>query len=176
MLGSGVNATDYSFAGGPRFNLRPAFVHLLFGVDRLTGSAFGLSASQNSFAMVLGGGVQAKVATHWAVRTSVDYVATHHNVFGGPAVLQNNVRVGVGVVFTSGSRSRQALAAAPVAPPPLPAPVVPPARPQAAAPAAAVKATPGPSPSATAQDAPVEEPLGDVARRYREEKAKREGQ
>jgi membrane-associated protease RseP (regulator of RpoE activity) len=98
-----VNVTDFSFAGGPRVNFRPAFVHALFGVDHLTGSALGVSASQDSFAAILGGGIQWKVAPQWSVRAGADYVFTHHN-FVAPleSFTQNNFRVSVGVVYSFG--------------------------------------------------------------------------
>jgi opacity protein-like surface antigen len=107
IFGSGVNARDYGYSAGPRFNFRPAFFHVLLGVDHLSGSYAGLSASQNSFAMALGGGVQWKIAPHWGVRASSDWVLTHHNILGGSRVGQNNFRVGVGVVYVFGSVNNQ---------------------------------------------------------------------
>jgi opacity protein-like surface antigen len=97
-----VNVHDYGFVGGPRINFRPFFVHALVGLDRLTGSALGFSASQNSFAGAFGGGIQWPVAQHWAVRGSADYVLTQHNIFGGPSFTQNNFRASAGIVFTFG--------------------------------------------------------------------------
>ncbi len=97
-----VSVHDYGFLGGPRINVRPVFFHALLGVDRLTASALGFSASQNSFAAAFGGGGQWKVSPQWAVRTSADYVLTRHNTFGGPRVTQNNIRVSAGVVFRFG--------------------------------------------------------------------------
>jgi hypothetical protein len=104
---SGVSITDYSFAGGPRFNYRYVFFHSLFGVDQLTGSALGLSASQNSFVVIEGGGVQIPIAPHsrWSIRAGADWALTHHNILGGPRVDQNNFRAGGGLVFTLGHRS-----------------------------------------------------------------------
>jgi len=98
----GVKVTDYAFAGGPRINFGPAFVHTLFGMDSLTGSALGLSASQNSFAGVLGGGIEYPTSKRLAARVSVDYAFTHHNILGGTRVLQNNFRASVGIVFRFG--------------------------------------------------------------------------
>jgi membrane-associated protease RseP (regulator of RpoE activity) len=114
VLGTGINASDYTFTAGPRINFRPVFVHALFGGDRLSGSQSGISVSQNSFAMALGGGAQFKVAPRWAVRASVDYLRTHHNgaSFGGPDLSQNNVRVGGGIVYLIGSRGHHHEAAA----------------------------------------------------------------
>jgi hypothetical protein len=89
-----VKITDYSYAAGPRINIRPLFIHALVGGDHLTGSALGFSKSQDGLAGAFGGGVEWSVSTHLAVRSSVDYVFTRHNIFGGPSYTQNNVRVG----------------------------------------------------------------------------------
>jgi hypothetical protein len=104
LLNSGVNVWDYGFLAGPRFNFRQAFVHALFGVDRLTGSTSSLSASQNSFATAFGGGVQMTVAPHYAVRTSADWLLTRHNLAdpNGPSTNQNSFRVSVGLVYRFG--------------------------------------------------------------------------
>jgi hypothetical protein len=109
VYGYPVNFRDYSAAGGPRLNFRPVFVHALFGVDHLSGSADGISASQNSFAAIFGGGVQVRIPnTRWAIRTSVDYALTRHNItfdptgstlFGGPRWNQNSIRVSAGIVY-----------------------------------------------------------------------------
>ncbi len=99
---AGVSISDYGFLGGPRFNARPAFVHALVGVDRLTGSDSLGSATQTSFAAAFGGGVEIPVAPHFAIRGSGDYVLTRHNIFAGNGVTQNNFRASVGVVFTFG--------------------------------------------------------------------------
>lgn len=104
LFGITGTATDYSFAGGPRFNYKFIFAHFLFGTDRATGSVLGFSASQNSFAVVLGGGAQVPVAPHWSIRAGGDWVGTNHNIFGGPGVTQNNFRASVGVVFTLGGK------------------------------------------------------------------------
>jgi opacity protein-like surface antigen len=97
-----ISVHDYSFAGGPRVNFKPVFIHALFGVDRLTGSALGFSASQNSFAGAVGGGLQWTVAQQWSIRASSDYIFTRHNIFGGDRVTQNNVRASVGFVYSFG--------------------------------------------------------------------------
>ncbi len=78
-----VKVTDYSYAGGPRINLRPFFIHALFGGDHLAGSALGFSRSQDSLAG-LAGGVQWKVSGPWSVRASADYAFTN----GAPALAQ----------------------------------------------------------------------------------------
>jgi opacity protein-like surface antigen len=99
-----VNVNDFALIGGPHVNIRPAFFHALVGFDSLTGSAGGPSASQNSFAVALGGGVQIRVAPRWAVRGSADYILTRHNLtfIPGSSFTQNNFRVSAGVVFSFG--------------------------------------------------------------------------
>jgi hypothetical protein len=79
-------------------------VHALVGADHLTGSALGGSASQDSFAVALGGGVQWDLGGRWAVRGSGDYVLTRHNIFGSQLnnYTQNNFRASVGVVYYIG--------------------------------------------------------------------------
>jgi len=94
--------TDYSYAGGPRINFKPVFIHALFGGDHLTGVSGGASESQDGVAGLAGGGVQFKVSGPWAVRASFDYVFTRHNIFGGPSVTQNNFRAGAGIVYGFG--------------------------------------------------------------------------
>jgi hypothetical protein len=114
-----VKVTDYSYAAGPRINLRPIFIHALFGGDHLTGSALGFSASQDGLAGLAGGGVQWKVSGPWSVRAGADYVFTRHNIFGGPRVTQNNVRASVGIVYSFGRTEHAAPAprqSAPLAP------------------------------------------------------------
>ena len=110
LLGSGVNIWDYNLLGGPRFNLRPAFFHVLFGVNHLTGNALDLSASQSNFALAIGGGVQVKVVPRYYVRTSVDWIRTSNNLADptGPRVNQNNFRVSVGLAYHFGPDIRGA--------------------------------------------------------------------
>lgn len=106
--------TDYSFAGGPRINFKPIFIHALFGADHLTGTATesgvsgSISASQDGMAGLVGGGVQWKVSGPWSVRASADYVFTRHNIFGGPSVTQNNYRAGAGIVYSFGGKRASA--------------------------------------------------------------------
>jgi opacity protein-like surface antigen len=103
-----VSVHDYGFSGGPRLNFRPVFFHALVGGDHLMGSALGFSRSQDSFAAAFGGGVEWKVAPHWAVRGSADYVLTRHNILNlipdvsVPDRTQNNFRASVGLVFLLG--------------------------------------------------------------------------
>jgi membrane-associated protease RseP (regulator of RpoE activity) len=106
-----VKVTDYSYAAGPRINIRPLFIHALVGGDHLTGSALGFSASQDGLVGAFGGGVEWPISSRLAVRSSVDYVFTRHNIFGGPSYTQNNVRVGVGIAYSFGGTRHDAKAA-----------------------------------------------------------------
>jgi hypothetical protein len=116
-LGTGVpdlKLHAYSYTGGPRFNYRArsatTFFHALLGGDNLSGSISGVgSASQNSLAVAIGGGVEWKIKpqSRWAIRGSADYVLTRHNIahalgFSGPDLTQNNFRASVGVVYMFG--------------------------------------------------------------------------
>lgn len=113
-----VRVTDYSYLAGPRINLRPLFVHALFGGDHLTGSAAGFSASQDSFAGVVGGGVQVPLTRLLSIRASADYALSRHNIFGGPSVSQNNFRTSVGIVFKfGGTRAERGSVPSPAAHP-----------------------------------------------------------
>jgi hypothetical protein len=111
--------TDYSFAGGPRMNFKPIFIHALFGGDHLTGTSGGVTESQDGMAGLAGGGAQFKVSGPWSIRASVDYVFTRHNIFGGPSVTQNNYRAGVGIVYSFGGRHAAEPVARPITPPPV---------------------------------------------------------
>mgnify|MGYP001106952547 CR=1 FL=1 len=94
----GVTGHAYEFLFGPRFNYRTekanVFVHGLFG-----GVTIGAAGeSENGFAMGIGGGVDVKVSDHVAFRVmQVDYIPSHIAEFW-----QHNLRLGVGIVFTSG--------------------------------------------------------------------------
>ena len=118
VLGTGtinVRVTDYSYLAGPRINFRPLFVHALFGGDHLTGSVVGFSASQDSFAGVVGGGMQFPFTQLLSIRTSADYALSRHNIFGGSSVGQNNFRASVGIVYNFGGSRRPRTSAFPPA-------------------------------------------------------------
>lgn len=102
-----VKVTDYAFMGGPRINFGRLFVHGLAGLDHLTQSALGSSASENGLAAAIGGGARWRVTPEWSVRASADYLLTRHTGPALPAtrVIQNNIRVSGGVVYTFHTRS-----------------------------------------------------------------------
>ena len=97
---------DFLMVGGPRVNFHKMFVHALVGMDHLAGSTNFYSvngtATDNALAAAVGGGVQWSVTRQFAVRASGDYVMSR---FEG--VMQNNVRVTMGLVFQLGSVNRR---------------------------------------------------------------------
>jgi len=103
-----VNFHDYFFTGGPRINIHQAFVHALFGVDRVSVGADGISYTDSGFTTILGGGVQLTIPnSHWAVRPSFDYVLTRHNLHDLiPTTNLNDFRASVGLVYLIGESSR----------------------------------------------------------------------
>ena len=99
---------SYSFLFGPVISSRvegspgfTPFLQGLIGVNRISTSADGLSASDSAFAMAFGGGLDVKAARIVSARViQVDYLFTKH----GTAMHQNNVRVSAGVVFQFGGQ------------------------------------------------------------------------
>jgi hypothetical protein len=100
----GVSVSDYAYGGGPRLNLQHAFIHALIGGDHLRGSFGGESASQDGLNAAFGGGILIPIGSRFAIRSSIDYVLTRHNILGGSAYIQNNVRAGAGIAYVFGSR------------------------------------------------------------------------
>jgi hypothetical protein len=73
---------------------------VLIGGDELQGSAFGLTASQTSFAVALGGGFKARISGRWSFEPMFDYALTHHNIYSNMVrYQQNNFRVGAGIAY-----------------------------------------------------------------------------
>jgi hypothetical protein len=98
---SGASANMYNFMFGPTISYNKAehfkpFVHALFGVSRLGASLDGLGGgSESAFATALGGGVDAGITRHVAIRlVQADYFMTR---FASES--QNNVRISTGLVF-----------------------------------------------------------------------------
>jgi opacity protein-like surface antigen len=100
----GVSANNHTFLFGPKFSARgdkaTPFAHALFGGARFSADAGGLSASENAFAMALGGGVDVKVNPAFSIRVAqFDYLMTRYG-----SETQNNARFSVGVVFHIGNK------------------------------------------------------------------------
>lgn len=96
-FGSDANLTTYLF--GPKLAMRSEgqftpFVHALFGGAHISGGG----ASDNAFAMALGGGIDAKMSEHVALRVvQLDYLLTKFS--NGANDRQNSLRASTGIVF-----------------------------------------------------------------------------
>lgn len=102
ISGTSVNTNAHTFLFGPTIKARSdklePFAHALFGGARLKGSSLGVSASDTSFAMALGGGVDWKANDAVSIRLAqFDYLLTR---FGGDS--QHNARISAGIVFRFG--------------------------------------------------------------------------
>jgi hypothetical protein len=97
----GVSAKVYTYTFGPVVSLNHEgtvnpFVHALFGGAHASASFGGLGAGTNGFAMMMGGGVDAKVSPRLAVRViQADWV---YYRFQGTSE-SKNVRISTGLVF-----------------------------------------------------------------------------
>ncbi len=103
---SGGSLKAYTYAFGPVVSLNHEgmvnpFVHALFGGAHATLSVSGVgSAGTSGFTMLMGGGVDAKVAPRIAVRViQADWVYYHFGDFGSEASLSKNMRISTGLVF-----------------------------------------------------------------------------
>lgn len=97
----GVDEKVHTYMIGPQFRATTRkftpFVHALFGGAHANAGAFGVTATDNSFAMALGGGLDLG-SGRFAVRLiQADYLMTR---FGGDH--QNHARLGAGIVFRFG--------------------------------------------------------------------------
>lgn len=108
ILSTGIDGTVSTYLFGPRISYRhfgriTPFGQVLFGVAHASSTLFGSTASQNAFAMTVGGGVDYRLSHHLAIRpVEMDYLLTRFNeVTEGSAGRgnQNNLRVSTGIVF-----------------------------------------------------------------------------
>ncbi len=104
-----VNGNIFTYLFGPRYTYRgervQPFAQVLFGGARASASALGATASENAFAMTLGGGVDVKVNDWFAVRpVQAEYLLSRFPGPSGSNETQNNFRYSAGVVFRFGKR------------------------------------------------------------------------
>jgi opacity protein-like surface antigen len=98
---SGVDIHNYTYTFGPTLAARQIrtftpFVHGLFGGFNQSFSGFGASATGSGFAMAIGGGMDASVKQHWAVRLGqFDWMSFRSN--GSSS--NNNFRYSAGLVL-----------------------------------------------------------------------------
>ena len=106
IAGVDPHAKVFTYLFGPRISYRgnerfTPFAHALFGGAHI-GTNFSGGGSENAFAMALGGGVDAKLTDHIALRLAqVDYLLTRFNE-GTGGVSQNSFRYSGGIVFRFG--------------------------------------------------------------------------
>jgi hypothetical protein len=98
---SGVSAKVHTYTFGPVLSLNHEgtinpFVHALFGGAHASASFEGTGSGTNGFAMMMGGGVDAKVSPRLAIRAiQADWVYYRFQGVGE----SKNVRISTGVVF-----------------------------------------------------------------------------
>ena len=92
---------NYTYTFGPTIAARgnetfTPFAHALFGGSHASAGFGGVSASDDGFAMIFGGGVDAKFSPHLSFRVAqFDWMSFHAN--GGSS--NNNFRYSAGIVF-----------------------------------------------------------------------------
>jgi outer membrane protein OmpA-like peptidoglycan-associated protein len=105
-----VDATGYTYMGGPRFAFRNAsrwtpFAEVLFGGVRGSENMLHLSttASENAFGFMGGGGLDLKLTKHvsWRV-VETDYLFSHFDV-PSSSTHQSNIRISSGLLFNWGA-------------------------------------------------------------------------
>lgn len=92
----------HTFLVGPRLTLHTGriapFIHVLFGMSRLSSNAGGPVLSVNAFALGVGGGIDLGITRRWSVRLfQTEYL--RRQFFGEPA---GGGRISGGVVFHFG--------------------------------------------------------------------------
>ena len=103
-FGVSTNAVTYLF--GPKFSYRgneriTPYFHVLLGGAHISASFSGLSGSDNAFAMAIGGGIDARIHPHVAIRViQAEYLLTKFT--DGDNDRQNNARISAGIVFRWG--------------------------------------------------------------------------
>lgn len=104
----GVSTNLVSYLFGPKFAYRKMprvtpYAQVLFGGAHVGASFSGVSGSSNAFALAFGGGIDAKVTPHVAIRViQAEYLLTKFN--DGSNDRQNNVRISAGIVFRWGGK------------------------------------------------------------------------
>jgi hypothetical protein len=103
---SGVDEQLYTYTFGPRYRFRPRFgvlspfAQALVGGTTLTGSLDGRHTGENGFAIIAGGGLDARIQSHFAIRIlEVDYLMTRFDRTNNTPGIQNDFRASAGLVF-----------------------------------------------------------------------------
>jgi hypothetical protein len=103
---AGVDEQMFTYTFGSRYWLRPRsgllhpFAQFLLGGATLTGNLDGQHTGENGFAIVAGGGLDARVQSHFAIRIfEVDYLMTRFDRTNNTPGIQNDFRASTGIVF-----------------------------------------------------------------------------
>jgi len=104
LLGTGISGKMHTYTFGPELSHRMdkgrLFAHALFGAAHVSGGG----ASDNAFAMRIGGGGDWNIGDRVAWRVvQADYLPTHFN-FGTGDDWQHHVAISTGIVFRLGSK------------------------------------------------------------------------
>src|SRR5215510_351084 len=95
-----IGITSFTYLFGPRFSYRSKspvtpFGQVLLGGVHQSAGAFGVSGSQNAFAMTVGGGLDLRADSHWSWRmVQAEYLFTNL------PNQQNNARISTGIVYS----------------------------------------------------------------------------
>ncbi len=107
----GVSGKLFTYAAGPRFTHKfessrwTPFAQALFGGARVAGNLNGVSAAENGFSMILGGGIDASFHPRITFRVAeFDYLLTRFNRVNSVTGNQNDFRISTGVVFHFGRK------------------------------------------------------------------------
>lgn len=105
---TGLDLNVVTYLVGPRVSYRRSgrvvpFVEALIGGGHASGSLYSGGGTQNAFALATGGGVDAKLGHHLALRLiQADYLLTRFK--NGSNDHQNNLRISAGIVLEFGKR------------------------------------------------------------------------
>ena len=107
----GVDGRLFTYAAGPRMSLFKEsgrwtpFGQLLLGGGRVSGSTSGLTAAENGFVLIAGGGLNSRFRSRMDIRViEVNYMMTRFVRVTGTPGTQNDIRVSAGVVLHFGRK------------------------------------------------------------------------
>jgi hypothetical protein len=107
----GVDGRLLTYTAGPRLSFRKEsrrwtpFCQLLLGAGRVSGSSGNLTAAENGFVLLAGGGVNLRFRAHVDIHAlEVNYLMTRFVRVTGTSGTQNDFRISSGLVFRLGRK------------------------------------------------------------------------
>ena len=107
----GVDGRLLTYTAGPRMTFFKEsrrwtpFGQLLLGGGRVSGSTTGLTAAENGFVLIVGGGLNSRFRPYMDIRViEVNYMMTRFVRVTGTPGTQNDIRASAGVVFHFGRK------------------------------------------------------------------------